>query len=182
MFTPGQRGGSLNESIPTHIVTVSLQTRTLLSYSVIEHYSSCLLINYFIPHFCPTARTKLSAPTMNVVPRPMMVDVERQSSRIGTHANLQKKWNSLLFCQQLSPTYPMYIKALIQCLRYLLTVRRKANFSTQCPITLLSRKNITTAVILGRVERLSQMDNDQWLAILHHNNPHNKTSPYATNE
>lgn len=43
------------------------------------------------PHFCPIARTKLRAPTVNVVPIPMMVDPERQSSSTGTDASLQRE-------------------------------------------------------------------------------------------
>lgn len=44
----------------------------------------------FWSHFCPTASTKLRAPTMKVTPSPMMVEAERQRRRTGTLANLRE--------------------------------------------------------------------------------------------
>lgn len=96
---------------------------------------------------------KLIAPTVNVTPIPIIVDPERQSSSMGTIASLQKEQDMALtigphISMEGLGTHPMYSTALIQFLRYLLIVSRKANLSTQCPNTLLSRKNIITAVTL----------------------------------
>ena len=39
-------------------------------------------------HFVPIARTKLIPPTMNITPRPTMVEAEIHTITIGTMANL----------------------------------------------------------------------------------------------
>jgi hypothetical protein len=46
-------------------------------------------------------------------------------------------------------TDPRYRTALIQSRRYLLTMSRNESLSTQCPITLPSRKNMMTDVTLS---------------------------------
>ena len=47
----------------------------------------CTTVSVFT-HFVPTARTKLIPPTMNITPRPTMVEAEIHTITIGTMANL----------------------------------------------------------------------------------------------